>query len=151
MRISRVAHVAERYFSRATPRKILIPTIADITEPFFSRARTRKMWFSMVTYIDEACFSRNDIPKAQNLRTFGGPTQRRALYNEHYLDLAEPCLGWPETCLAGHNEEPPVRAQIGFGQAQIGVPKLQKKQCFHRRKSPGTEKSTIFTQKRPEP
>ena len=84
----------------------------------------------MVTYIDEACFSRNDIPKAQNLRTFGGPTQRRALYNKHYLDLAEPCLGWPETYLARHNEEPPVRAQIGFGQAQIGVPKLQKNNVF---------------------
>ena len=45
MRISRVAHVAERYFSQAETKQILISTIADVTEPHFSFARTRKIEF----------------------------------------------------------------------------------------------------------
>ena len=62
MRISRVAHVAERYFSRGKPRKIWISTIADVTEPNFSRARTRKIEFQWLIASPSLGFSRAREP-----------------------------------------------------------------------------------------
>ena len=62
IRISRVAHVAERYFSRGKPRKIWISTIADVTEPHFSRARTRKIEFQWLIASPSLGFSRAREP-----------------------------------------------------------------------------------------
>ena len=58
MRISRVAHVAERYFSQGKPRKIWISTSADITEPHFSLARTKKNEFQWLLTSPSLGFSR---------------------------------------------------------------------------------------------
>ena len=62
MRISRVAHVAERYFSQGKPRKIWISTIADVTEPHFSLARTRKIEFQWLLTSPSLGFSRAREP-----------------------------------------------------------------------------------------
>ena len=74
MRISRVAHVAERYFSLAKRRKILISTIADVTEPYFSQARTRKCDFRWSLTKAKLVFLAMNVPKERNLRAFGRPT-----------------------------------------------------------------------------
>ena len=56
MRISRVAHVAERYFSRGKPRKVRISTIADVTQPWFFSGENDKNRVSMIADVTQPWF-----------------------------------------------------------------------------------------------
>ena len=97
MRISRVAHVAERFFSRGKTRKMRISRVAHVAERYFSRGKSRKIQVSTIADVTEPCFSLTRTSKTQFQWLLTSPSLgfSRAREPNPYPGVAEPYLDFP--------------------------------------------------------